>query len=686
MKKQSLKIMSRVEIIQSLKQTKQSLDAFLTSNNKNAKSEELGALRNRVLAMVREKQINVVEELLSPSFDIRVGILKKHPDGFGFVSITGENSNWFVPASFLKSYLGGEKIMVQPLYDDNRGINARVIGQLEPRKDVTGYLSPGDTPDHFFISLNASGAKLPIELSLDSLQLSGPAWVVGDFVELPQRYEKHKFCVRGIIEKPNLAKSISTFEIQAAGFNLSPSDECNNEAMINCVNTPTNAGTFLDEAFISVDGAFSRDLDDLVFATKSEDGFNLKVAIADVSRFVPVGSKVDNYAKKQMTSIYCPGFTSTMLPSIISHDICSLLPGPIKNTLVADINLDKDGRVLNYHFLEAETRSSQKFTYNRVQELKEGALPTLRELPSLATLEVLFDIEKLREKIQEDNGELKVYKDEFKPHFDEDDDIDCFFVCKTNKAHSMIKEMMVLANICAADFLNKEFGYAMYRHHPKIKGSDLKIINDFLKSHSLPLLDSQSSTKDYLKSKENLPNDESKEQYQVLLVNSMNKASYSATESSHFSMGLPYYVHFTSPIRRYADLVTHRMIKFALNKNGGNCHGAHFYSLEEIHKLSNEATNKTSESSHIESKVLNKLACLLLSKHDRTKPLKVQYTGQKDTSFFFSLENSPLTIMIKNSKMNYSESALKNTTEVMLIEVNYKQGKVNVEPVVPAPI
>ena len=265
MKKQSLKIMSRVEIIQSLKQTKQSLDAFLTSNNKNAKSEELGALRNRVLAMVREKQINVVEELLSPSFDIRVGILKKHPDGFGFVSITGENSNWFVPASFLKSYLGGEKIMVQPLYDDNRGINARVIGQLEPRKDVTGYLSPGDTPDHFFISLNASGAKLPIELSLDSLQLSGPAWVVGDFVELPQRYEKHKFCVRGIIEKPNLAKSISTFEIQAAGFNLSPSDECNNEAMINCVNTPTNAGTFLDEAFISVDGAFSRDLDDSGF-------------------------------------------------------------------------------------------------------------------------------------------------------------------------------------------------------------------------------------------------------------------------------------------------------------------------------------------------------------------------------------------------------------------------------------
>ena len=323
---------------------------------------------------------------------------------------------------------------------------------------------------------------------------------------------------------------------------------------------------------VTIDGEDSRDFDDAVYAEKRRGGgYRLVVAIADVSHYVTANSVLDQEAYERGTSVYFPHFVVPMLPEKLSNGLCSLNPGVDRLCMVADIILSRSGNVTSYEFYPSVMHSQARLTYNQVNDYfaqAQGETPKA-EVPVTITgnkavkksIDVLYDLYKVLLVKREQRHAMEFETQETYIKFDEAGKISAIVARTRGDSHKLIEEMMLLANTCAAEFSLKHELPVLYRNHDTPEAEKAARVSDFVKHFGLSFPEENPTQADYQRIIEATRERPDAISIHSVLLRSMQQANYAPTNIGHFGLAYEEYSHFTSPIRRYPDLMLHRAIK-----------------------------------------------------------------------------------------------------------------------------
>lgn len=321
--------------------------------------------------------------------------------------------------------------------------------------------------------------------------------------------------------------------------------------------------SLMDLPLVTIDGETARDFDDAVYAERVRGGWRLVVAIADVSHYVKPGSPLDATAWERGNSVYLPDRVVPMLPEKLSNGLCSLRPHEPRLALVCDMRVTSKGNVSRFEFYEALIRSWQRLTYTRVQEfLDAGVLDVEAEVQaSLRELKKVY--EALRD-ARERRGALDFDSHEAVLELDDDGHVAAIHPVARQDAHRLIEEAMISANVCAARFLESRHRKALYRIHEPPDAQKTEQLRQALAFAGVRLDRGTLTPKQVHDALLELGERSDRWIFEMLALRSMTQAAYSPDNVGHYGLALERYMHFTSPIRRYADLVVHRAIKGAL--------------------------------------------------------------------------------------------------------------------------
>ena len=339
--------------------------------------------------------------------------------------------------------------------------------------------------------------------------------------------------------------------------------------------------------FVTIDGADARDFDDAVYCKPKDDGYQLYVAIADVAHYVTTDSALDTEAIQRGTSVYFPGEVVPMLPEILSNGLCSLNPELDRLCLVCCMEVNQQGTINSYDFFEAVIHSHARLIYDDVAAtIFEGKKPAHaaleRVIGDLENLKLVYQAlaraRKKRHAIEFETREVVfIYNDQRK--------IESIEPSTRNEAHRLIEECMIAANTSAARLLKKHKIPSLYRIHAGPNSDKLVKLAEFLSGFGISLPVENPTPQDYAKVIEQIKGMPEFAMIQTVILRSLLQASYSPdTKTGHFGLSLKDYAHFTSPIRRYPDLLVHRGIKHWIrqgNNNNFNYDLAHMTSLGE---------------------------------------------------------------------------------------------------------
>lgn len=321
---------------------------------------------------------------------------------------------------------------------------------------------------------------------------------------------------------------------------------------------------------VTIDGDDAKDFDDAVCVEVSKSGFRLYVSIADVSYYVKAKAGLDKEARKRANSVYLPGKVYPMLPEVLSNNLCSLVPNQDRLTKTAEINFSTEGKLQGYKVYNSIINSKARLTYTWVSEMLSKRGPVSKE--NKEVVNSLRDMKRLYEKLKKirlDNGELEF--DFPEPELIRDKNGTVINIQKStrNIAHGMIEEFMIAANNVVADYLSKTKNGSIYRIHEEPDNASVFELKDSLNEIGYKLeLNSKIKPLDIQKVIFKARGQMDQNAVNMLVLRSLKKAEYSTREIGHFGLALDKYTHFTSPIRRYPDLVIHRLIDNVLDKNG----------------------------------------------------------------------------------------------------------------------
>ena len=383
--------------------------------------------------------------------------------------------------------------------------------------------------------------------------------------------------------------------------------------------------------FVTIDGADAKDFDDAVFCNLNDSGFLLNVAIADVAELVNEDSYLDQEAKKRGTSIYFPSKVIPMLPEKISNNLCSLVPDETRNVLVSEINFSLDGSIKSYKFFQAKIVSHKRMTYAEVEEYVKNnnsnvskKIKTSLDALNLLTKNLL--VKRSQRKALEIEGNEPIL------NIDEDGKVSSIDLPRRLYAHQMIEESMLAANVCAANFMHKHYKFGVYRVHEKPEELKLESLKSFFslkgfssqnKDTPLTLINKclQFSSKNKLN-----------KVLQTVVLQSLKRAEYSIKEIGHFGLQLDRYSHFTSPIRRYPDLMAHRLIKNIINK--GNLD----INKDKIEEICGEMSELERNAEKSSRQVVQQMICHHLKKYIGHE-FSSTVTGITDFGLFAEIDN-----------------------------------------------
>jgi len=315
---------------------------------------------------------------------------------------------------------------------------------------------------------------------------------------------------------------------------------------------------------VTIDGETARDFDDAVHCRAEGKGFRLWVAIADVSHYVLDGDPLDADARERGNSVYFPRRVIPMLPEALSNGLCSLNPGVDRLCVVCEMAIGARGDIKDYKFYPAVMHSHARLTYTAVAAALSGDADVVdaRLMPNLRDLERLFQV-LLKARVR--RGAIDFETPEMRMDFDEQGKISRIVPVERNDAHRLIEECMLAANVCASDILQRHEHPALYRVHEGPSPEKLADLREFLREFGLHLGGGdQPHAKDYAHLLEGVRGRPDRQLLQTALLRSLRQAVYAPENIGHFGLAYEAYTHFTSPIRRYPDLLVHRAIKSVL--------------------------------------------------------------------------------------------------------------------------
>ncbi|MBT3456719.1 MAG: ribonuclease R, partial [Thiotrichales bacterium] len=531
------------------------------------------AFERRLRAMVRDKQLSCNKSGVYRPFSNRgliSGTVIANPKGFGFVSLDKGGKDLRLSSQQMKLAFHGDKVKVRLL---NRKLDAEIVEVTETVNTLVGRLH-----------IDQKGSYVVVDDKRIKHQI--------DIVEFLEGCSDNQVVVVEVLTSPTLEKNATGRITSILGNYLDEGVEVDSaihrhqipstfgdEALKESAKLPTkvlpkdkeNRIDITNLELVTIDGEDSRDFDDAVYAIPSKKGWKLIVAIADVSHYVKEGTELDTESLERGNSVYFPHRVVPMLPEVISNGLCSLNPEVERLCMACEMEIDSVGSLLEYKFYPAVMLSHARLTYTEVNEMLENKKSPLRKKYSSnvqENVDFLYGLYQTLRISRQKRGVMDFDRIESQILFDDKGKIENIIARKRNDAHKLIEECMLMANQAAAKYLQRENEDFLYRVHPKPTSEKVEVTRQFLNAIDLRLeggLEPDSS--DFAKLLKNAIGREDENIIKTVVLRTMKQATYTPKNEGHFGLAFEDYTHFTSPIRRYPDLLVHRAIKRSLLNN-----------------------------------------------------------------------------------------------------------------------
>ncbi len=536
----------------------------------------IDALRRRVRAMQRDGQIHIDRRGrlgLSERLELVRCRVIGHRDGYGFATPLTGGDDFFLSARDMQLVFDGDTVLISQSGIDHRGRpEGKVIEVLERGTEVLpgrymeesgiGYLMPYNTriTQHILIPPNRKAGATPGQM------------VSVKITDYPTKVLGAKGAVQEILGDhldPGLEIDIA---IRAHQIPWEWPESVLREAgsLRDEPSETDKLGRFdlRDKPFITIDGEDARDFDDAVYCERNGSGFRLWVAIADVSHYVRPGSALDEEAENRGNSVYFPERVVPMFPEVLSNGLCSLKPRVDRLAMVCEMEIDKGGVVTTSHFYEAVIHSHARLTYTQVGQIIEEGWHSDVEAERYDDITRLHELYACLRAARARRGAIDFETVETRIVFNDSRKIEAIVPVHRNDAHKLIEECMLAANVATAEFLETTGLSALFRVHEGPSVERLSNLRAFLGELSLDLPGGDQPTpEDYQTVLAQLADRDDATIIQTMMLRSLSQAVYQPENKGHFGLHYGAYAHFTSPIRRYPDLLVHRAIRHMIRSD-----------------------------------------------------------------------------------------------------------------------
>jgi ribonuclease R len=499
---------------------------------------------------------------------LQQGMIKRHPDGFGFfIPDDPAATDVYIPRHSMNGVMTNDRVVVN--VEPERGTGRfrgeivrivergtkKVVGRFQALKNGGGLLRDEGKGWGHDLRLRAG----------ETMEAKEGELVAAEILSFPEDGKEFRGKVVQVIG--NSQDPLTDIQRVVHGLNIP--DEFSKAAK----HEASRLTAHVSEAdmkgrknlralnFVTIDGATAKDFDDAVYVEQNPRGFRLYVAIADVSHYVRPGSAIDKDAYERGTSVYFPNFVIPMLPEILSNELCSLNPHVPRLALVADMQLDFTGEFIESHFYEAVIESHARVTYGEAQEIIDGnEIDKLKHVT--ADIRRAADLAKILMTRRFREGSLDLEIPETQLLIDGAGNPIDIIRSERLFSHRLIEEMMLAANVAVAKFLSDQNIPALYRIHEPPNPDAIALLEKYLRNFGGRVkLDEGKLQKRLTKALQEFEGKPEAQVLNILTLRSMSQAKYSSNNVGHFGLGFEFYTHFTSPIRRYPDLIVHRLIK-----------------------------------------------------------------------------------------------------------------------------
>lgn len=610
-------------------------------------------LRRRLKAMIRDGQVVKNRRNaygLPAKMDLVAGRISAHKDGYGFVMPDDGESDLYLSPRQMRSVLHGDRVLASVVGIDTRGrregsvteilerAHERIVGRFVQESGIA-LVVPDDSRinQDVLIPLQDTGGARPGQV------------VVAEIVQQPGPRQPPVGRVTDILGESG-APGMAT-EIAIRNFDLPlewPAGVEEEALAFGAVVTDKmtqGRRDLRDLSLVTIDGADARDFDDAVYAKRNKNGWRLVVAIADVSSYVKPGSLLDQEARHRATSVYFPGRVIPMLPEALSNGLCSLNPEVDRLCLVCDMSINEQGKVTRARFDSAVIRSQARLTYQQVWDWLVSGQQEIRpgKTEISASLKDLYGLFKVLRRARTRRGAIDFESTEVKFLFDERGAVADIVPVERNNAHMLIEECMVTANVEAANFLIRNNIVAPFRAHEPPPAMKLESLEQFLRGLGIKVpWKARPEPRDFEHIVQQVKGRDDQPLIMAVLLRAQSLASYQVDNNGHFGLALHAYAHFTSPIRRYADLLVHRAIHHMLLQRNAR---KYVYSREEMQKLSEQCSHRSRRAEEAERDVLDRLKAYFLEQHIGDE-FSGQVTGVTSFGLFVELDKTRVSGLV----------------------------------------
>jgi len=557
---------------------------------------------------------------LAKQMDLVSGRITAHADGFGFVIPDEDGDDLFLAPRQMRQVFHGDRVLAAVSGIDRRGrkegqivevlerARAQVVGRLV-MEGGAAFVVPDDPKlTHDIIIPDPSHAE------------ARPGKIVVARITRPPALDRPPLgeivSVLGHADEPGMATRIAIFNHQLPDEFPDPV-VAEAKAFGDRVD-PARIHDRLDLRklpLVTIDGADARDFDDAVHAEKAGNGYRVYVAIADVAEYVTPGSALDAEAIQRGTSTYFPDQVVPMLPETLSNGLCSLNPGVDRLVLVCEMRLDGKGKITSSRFHEAVMHSAARLTYDQVQRMVEAGDPDLNQRYEhvRSNLDTLFEVYRLLARRRAQRGAIDFDSSEVQFVFDPDGRVEQLRRRTRHDAHRLIEECMIAANVEAARAAHDAGLPTLYRVHDKPPPDKLGDLEAFLSAHGLKIRwKDDPEPADLTRIQQQARDTAIAPLVDAVLLRSLALAVYSPEDRGHFGLALESYAHFTSPIRRYPDLLLHRALKHHVRRQQKKRYP---YSGKQMIELGRECSRLERRAEEASREVDERLKCQFMQRH-----------------------------------------------------------------------